>query len=56
VTDFDPTKFVDIAGIFATFGNDPRIVIRISVPRPQSQAGVSWRPLVSHLVVSDPVA
>ena len=26
------------------------------MPRPQSGGGVSWEPLVSHLVVSDPVA
>jgi hypothetical protein len=26
----NPTKFVDITGIFATLGNDPRIVVRIS--------------------------
>ena len=26
------------------------------MPRPQSRGGVSWEPLVSHLVVSDPVA
>jgi hypothetical protein len=52
----NPTKFVDITGIFATLGNDPRIVVRISRAAATSQGGVSWEPLVSNLVVSDPVA
>jgi hypothetical protein len=41
---------------FAIFGNDPRIVTRISRAAATIRRGVSWEPLVSYLVVSDPVA
>jgi hypothetical protein len=50
-----PSLLISLA-FFATFGSDPRIVVRISRAAATSQGGVSWEPLVSNLVVSDPVA
>jgi hypothetical protein len=48
-----PSLLISLA-FLQTLGNDPRIVIRISRAAATITRGVSWEPLVGHLVVSDP--